>query len=86
MSKTPRTDAHNSNNERSSIMKTQYTTKEIALEAKLSEAANEEGTVQAGDMQRIAPHNRPELHTTMSLSAAFAAITRKAYDTDFFCA
>ena len=67
-------------------MKTQYTTKEIALKAKLSEAANEEGTVQAGDMQRIASHHRPELHTTMSVSAAFAAITGKAYDADYFCA
>jgi hypothetical protein len=67
-------------------MTTQYTAEEIALEAKLSEAANEEGTVQAGDMQRIAPHHRPELHTTMSVSAAFTAITGKTYDTDYFCA
>jgi len=66
-------------------MKTQYTTEEIALEAKLSEAANEEGTIQAGDMLRLAPHHRPELHTTMSASAAFTAITGKDYDADFFC-
>ncbi len=67
-------------------MTAQYTTEEIALEAKLSEAANEEGTIQAGDMQRLAPHHRPELHTTMSVSRAFEAITGKAYDTDYFCA
>lgn len=70
---------------KSNNMNTQYTTEEIALEGILSEAANEEGTIQAGDMQRIAPHNRPELHTTMSVSAAFTALTGKAYDTDYFC-
>lgn len=64
---------------------TNYTAKEIALEAKLSEAASEEGTIQAGDMLRLAPHHRPELHTTMSVSAAFEAITGKSYDTDYFC-
>lgn len=63
---------------------TKYTAEEIALEAKLSEAANEEGTIQAGDMLRLAPHHRPELHTTMSVSRAFEAITGKAYDTDYF--
>jgi hypothetical protein len=51
-----------------------YTTEEIALEARLSKAANEEGTIQADAMLRIAPHNRPELHTTMSVGQAFAAI------------
>ena len=62
-----------------------YTAEEIALEAKLSAAANEEGTIQAGDMLRLAPHHRPELHTTMSVAAAFAALTGKEYDTDYFC-
>lgn len=66
-------------------MKTSYTREEIALEAKLSAAANEEGTIQAGEMLAIAPHNRPELHTTMSVSRAFEALTGKPYDTDFFC-
>lgn len=61
-----------------------YTAEEIALEKKLSKAANEEGTIQAGDMLRLAPHHRPELHTTMSVSAAFEEITGKAYDMDFF--
>ena len=65
--------------------KTKYTAEEIALEAKLSEAANEESTIQAADMLRLAPHERPELHTTMSVSSAFEAITGKPYDTDFFC-
>lgn len=64
---------------------TKYTAEEITLESKLSEAANEEGTIQAADMLRLAPHHRPELHTTMSVSAAFEAITGKSYDTDFFC-
>lgn len=67
-------------------MKTsKYTTEEIALEAKLSKAANEEGTIQAADMLRLAPHHRPELHTTMSVGRAFTAITGKEYDTDYFC-
>lgn len=64
---------------------TKYTAEEIAIEAKLSAAANEEGTIQAGDMLRIAPHNRPELHATMSVSRAFTAITGKEYDTEVFC-
>ena len=62
-----------------------YTAEEIKLEAALSAAANEEGTIQADAMLRLAPHHRPELHTTMSVSAAFAALTGKPYDTDFFC-
>lgn len=67
-------------------MKTsKYTAEEIAIESKLSAAANEEGTIQAGEMLSLAPQNRPELHTTMSVSAAFEAITGKSYDTDFFC-
>lgn len=64
---------------------TKYTSEEIAIEAKLSEAANEEGTIQADAMLRLAPHDRPELHTTMSVSRAFEAITGKPYATDFFC-
>ena len=67
-------------------MSTKYTAEEIKLEATLSSAANEEGTIQAVEMQKIAPHNRPELHTTMSVSRAFEAITGKAYDADLFCA
>lgn len=63
-----------------------YTAEEIALEKTLSDAANEEGTIQADAMLRIAPHNRPELHTTMSVSRAFEALTGKSYDTDYFCA
>jgi hypothetical protein len=62
-----------------------YTKEEIKLEQLLSIAANEEGTIQAHDMLRIAPHDRPELHTTMSVSLAFEAITGKEYDADFFC-
>ena len=65
--------------------KTKYTAEEIAIEAKLNAAADEGGTIQAADMLAIAPHNRPELHTTMSVSRAFEAITGKPYDTDFFC-
>ena len=64
-------------------MKTTYTAAEIKLEAKLSKAANEEGTIQAGDMLQFT--NRPEQHTTMSVARAFAAITGKPYDTDRFC-
>lgn len=66
-------------------MTTKYTKEEIELEATLSRAANEEGTIQAGAMQRIAPHNRPELHTTMSVPRAFEALTGKSYDSDRFC-
>lgn len=62
-----------------------YTKKETALEAKFSKAANDEGTIQAGDMLRIAPSHLPELHTTMSVSAAFEALTEKSYDADYFC-
>lgn len=62
-----------------------YTKEEIKLEKMLSAAANEEGTIQAHDMLEIAPHDRPELHTTMSVSRAFEAITGKPYDMDFFC-
>ena len=61
-----------------------YTAAELALESRLSEAADDEGTIQAGDMLRLAPHERPELHTTMSVGAAFAAITGKQHDADFF--
>ena len=50
-----------------------YTAEELAIERRLSEAANEEGTIQAVDMLRLAPHHRPELHTTMSVASAFAA-------------
>lgn len=60
-----------------------YTTEEKALEAKLSEAANEEGTIQAGDMLQFT--NEPTLHTTMSVARAFTALTGKEYDADFFC-
>jgi hypothetical protein len=72
--------------QRRHTMKTdQYTADQIALEARLSESANDEGTIQAADMLRIAPHHRPELHTVMSVSAAFEAITGKEYDAEFFC-
>lgn len=63
--------------------KIKYTKEEIELEARLSEAANEEGTIQAGDMLRLAP-GRPELHTTMSVSAAFTALTALRL-TEVFC-
>lgn len=63
---------------------TQYTPEEIELERLLTEAANDEGTIQAGDMAWIAPHHRPELHTTMIITRAFEAITGKPYDADFF--
>lgn len=62
-----------------------YTKEDIKLEQLLSNAANEEGTIQAADMLRLAPHHRPELHTTMSVSRAFESITGKPYDIDFFC-
>lgn len=65
-------------------MRTKYTAEEKALEAKLSAAANAEGTIQAAEMLRLAPHHRPELHTTMSVAAAFEALTGKAYDFDYF--
>lgn len=64
---------------------TKYTAEEIKLAARLSKAANDEGTIQADKMLKIAPHHRPELHTTMSISAAFKALTGKSYDVDFFC-
>lgn len=68
-------------------MKTsQYSAEEIALAERLLEAANDEGTIQAGDMLRLAPHHRPELHTTMSVSAAFRALTGKEYDAEYFTA
>lgn len=62
-----------------------YTKEELELEAVLAEAANEEGTIQACDMQRIAPHNRPELHTTMHVSRAFEELTGKVWDPCYFC-
>ncbi len=62
----------------------QYTAEELALESRLSKAANDEGTIQAGEMLGIAPHHRPELHTTMSVGAAFEAITGKQHDAEFF--
>lgn len=64
-------------------MSTKYTTSEIKLEAKLSKAANEEGTIQAGDMLQFT--SRPELHTTTNVKRAFEALTGKPYDTDRFC-
>lgn len=66
-------------------MNTSYTKTEIALQKKLSKAANEEGTIQASAMHRLAPHHRPELHATMSVAAAFRALTGKAFDAEFFC-
>lgn len=64
-------------------MSTKYTAEELSLEAKLSAVANEEGTIQAGDMLQFT--NEPTLHTTTSVSRAFEALTGKSYDTDFFC-
>lgn len=63
---------------------TKYTQEEIELEATLSASADEGGTIQAGEMLKIAPRSRPELHTTMSVSRAFEALTGKAYDPDRF--
>lgn len=48
---------------------------EASLLARLKSAANDEGTIQARDMLRIAPHHRQDLHTTMSMGAAFLALT-----------
>ena len=62
---------------------TKYTVSEIKLESRLSKAANEEGTIQSGDMLQFT--NRPELHTTTSVARAFTALTGKPYDTDRFC-
>jgi len=64
-------------------MKNEYTAEDLALEAKLSAVANEEGTIQAGDMLQFT--SEPTMHTTTSVARAFTAITGKAYDTDFFC-
>ena len=61
-----------------------YTKKEIALKNRLWKKANEEGTIQGYNMEKITPRN-PELHTTMSVSLAFEALTGKVYDGDFFC-
>lgn len=63
---------------------TKYTASEKALEAKLSKVADEEGTIQAGDMLQFT--TEPTLHTTMSVARAFTALTGKEYDTDYFCA
>lgn len=62
-----------------------YTRSEIRFAHKLLRHANDEGTIQAGAMLDIAPHNRPELHTTMSVGRAFEALTGKPFDADFFC-
>lgn len=70
---------------RKSKTMSKYTKEQIELERILSAAANDEGTIQAADMLEIAPHHRPELHTTMSVSRAFEAITGEEYDADFFC-
>lgn len=64
-------------------MNTKYTTEDIDLEAALSKVANEEGTIQSGDMLQFT--SEPTLHTTMSVSMAFSALTGKSYDTDRFC-
>jgi hypothetical protein len=61
-----------------------YTSDEIRLATRLLDAANDEGMIQAGDMLRIAPHSRPELHTTMSVAGAFRALTGKTFDAGFF--
>jgi hypothetical protein len=67
-------------------MKTKkYTASEIRFAKRLLAAADDEGTIQAGDMLGLAPHDRPELHTTMSVARAFYALTGKPYDDDFFC-
>ena len=63
-------------------MSTKYTAKDAALARKLEAVANEEGTIQPDAMQRIAPHNRPELHKTMSVAEAFRALTGETYDPD----
>jgi hypothetical protein len=68
---------------KSNIMKNEYTTEDLALEAKLSNAANEEGTIQAGDMLQFT--SEPTRHTTTSVKSAFEFLTGKSYDTDFFC-
>lgn len=56
-----------------------YTTKEQRLIKRLWKAADDEGIIQAWDMLKIAPHERPELHTTMSVVVAFKALTGKVY-------
>ena len=70
-------------NEPSKTMSTKYTAKELAIAAKLSAVASEEGTIQAGDMLQIT--SEPTMHTTTSVARAFTALTGKSYDTDFFC-
>ena len=62
---------------------TKYTATEKALEAKLSKVANEEGTIQAVDMLQFT--REPTLHTAISVSRAFTALTGKEYDMDVFC-
>ncbi len=60
-----------------------YTAEELALESQLSAAANNEGTIQAGEMLKFT--SDPTLHTTTSVARAFTSLTGKAYDVDFFC-
>lgn len=60
-----------------------YTEEEKRIEAMLSAVANEEGTIQAGDMLQFT--SEPTHHTTTSVSQAFTWLTGKAYDTDYFC-
>lgn len=62
----------------------EYTKSEIVLARKLWDAANDEGTIQAGDARRILPHERPELHTTISMKDAFSRVTGKAWNNTYF--
>lgn len=61
---------------------TKYTAAEKKLAARLSKAANEEGTIQAHAMLKFT--SRPEWHTTMSVARAFSLLSGKEYDTDYF--
>jgi hypothetical protein len=63
-------------------MNAKYTTADIDLVESLREVANEEGTIQAGDMLQFT--SEPTLHTTTSVARAFEAITGKRWSDDFF--
>lgn len=67
---------------RNSAPAVEYTKDDEDLVRRLSEAANDEGTIQAGDMLEFT--HEPTLHTTMSVRAAFSAITKKPFDPDYF--
>lgn len=61
-----------------------YTEEDMALEARLAAASDEDCIIQSADMARFAPGS-PELHCTMTISRAFTALTGKRWESDVFC-